>query len=212
MSQLTNLEATRKSLQELAHIVQMTRRALAAIVSRSDNPGQSMSLYGVIRQHRPQSGDLTNTLEHIEGVREGFILSQRLDNYAGLSVLRDLVEHVLLDWEWLQNLNLGMQPSEEVDTVGPQLIFFNHALIALGMLPRLPAEAVTFPQRRPTYSDVKTPAEPGELLERIEEIERTIYHADLMPNKKIAHGPLRRTYAFFEASNWLVNQHLRPLL
>lgn len=211
MSNLTDLEATRQALQELAHIMQTTHRMLSAIIADIDLPGKQPSPFGFIQQSRPQSGDLFNTLTHIETVREGFLLSHRTDASERISTLRDLVAHVLMDWDWLQSLNLSVELSPEVDQLDQQLIFFNHALVALGALPHLPATAVTFPQQQPTYADVTAPAEPSELLERIEEIERTIYQMDIMPYKTPDHGPLRRTYAFFEASSWLVDQHLKPL-
>jgi len=211
MSKLTDLEATRQALQELADIMQTTRRLLLVIISDTDLPGKQLSSFGFIRQRRPQSGDLFKALTHIETVREGFLLSHRTDTSEQVSTLRDLVAHVLMDWDWLQSLNLSVELNLEVDQLDQQLIFFNHALVALGALPHLPADAVTFPQRQPTYADVTAPAEPSELLKRIEEIERTIYQMDIMPHKTPQPGPLRRTYAFFEASSWLVDQHLKPL-
>ena len=53
---------------------------------------------------------------------------------------------------------------------------------------------------------------PGDLLARIEEIKQMIYEAEIRPIKTLAYGPLRRTYAFFEASSWLANKYLGPLL
>jgi hypothetical protein len=50
------------------------------------------------------------------------------------------------------------------------------------------------------------------MLDRIEEIERTLYRATLMPLDDLAFDAVRRTYAFFEASAWVVNQHLAGLL
>lgn len=209
MAKLQDLTATRQALQELARIVRSTRQTLAAIISR-DGQDWLISSVGTISQS--PAGNLADTLEHIEDVREGFLLSHRTEATVRMSELRDMVAHVLLDWQWLQTLNLSVAPSEDIDLLDQQLLFFNHALIALGALPRLPAEAITFPQRRPSYSDVTPPVEPGELLDRIEEIERIIYQAEVMPNKKLAREPFRRTYAFFEASSWLVDNHLRPLL
>lgn len=209
MAKLQDLKATRQALQELARIVRSTRQTLAAIISRD---GQEWAITPVGMISQSPTGNLSDTLEHIEDVREGFILSQRTEATVRMSELRDLVAHVLLDWQWLQTLNLSVAPSEDIDLLDQQLLFFNHALIALGALPRLPAEAITFPQRRPSYSDVTPPVEPGELLDRIEEIERIIYQAEVMPNRKLAREPFRRTYAFFEASSWLVDNHLRPLL
>ncbi|MDM8531912.1 hypothetical protein QUF63_12130 [Anaerolineales bacterium HSG25] len=206
MSKLQDLSATRQALRELARIVKTTRQTLLAIVSRQDQ----LNRYG--RLSPSQKPSLSNTLEHIEEVREGFIISHRTDMATKMSELRDMVNHVLLDWNWLAEFDLDVSPSDELVLLDQQLLFFNHALVALGLVPRLPPRAVTFPQRRPTYADVSAPAAPGELLQRIEEIERIIYQAEVMPAKKFEPAPLRRTYAFFEASGWLVDQHLRPLL
>jgi hypothetical protein len=109
-------------------------------------------------------------------------------------------------------MGLSLTPGNEIELVGNQLIAYQHALVALGMLPRLPAQAVTFPQPRPTYADVPVPAMPSQLLERIEEIERVLYRAGLVPADELAFEPLRRTYAFFEASLWLVDHYLPPML
>ena len=50
------------------------------------------------------------------------------------------------------------------------------------------------------------------MLARIEELERVIYQVEVMPDKVPVYGSLRRTYAFFEASGWLVTRYLEPLL
>jgi hypothetical protein len=49
-------------------------------------------------------------------------------------------------------------------------------------------------------------------LARIEEIERVIYQTEAMPTRTPAYDPFRRTYAFFEASTWLVDNYLEVLL
>lgn len=203
MSGITDLTATRKTLRDLARIVKKTRRLLASMAPPA-SPGR--------RLPEPAPGRLTDTLQHLEKVREGFILSQRASPQISLSELRALVHHILLDWDWLQPLNLAFAPAPRLERVDQQLVVYNHALIALAVLPRLPAEAVTFPQKRPTYADLTMPALPGQLLERIEELERVIYQAEVMPNRPPAYGPFRRTYAFFEASSWLVDRYLEALL
>ncbi len=70
----------------------------------------------------------------------------------------------------------------------------------------------TFPQKQPSYADVTAPELPGDLLARIEEIEQVIYQTEAMPAKTPPYDPFRRTYAFFEASTWLVNNYLVALL
>jgi len=204
MSNIEDLKIVRATLHNLVRIVRDTRQTLAAMLQENEQLGPLLS--------DQRSSSLTSTLEHLEDVREGFILSQRTASYGSLSELRGLVQHILTDWTWLQDLNLTLTPSEEIETLGQQLIVYNHALVALAVLPRLPAEAITFPQPRPTYGDVTVPALPGELLDRIEELEHMIYQAEIRPISSLSYAPLRRTYAFFEASSWLVDQHLAPLL
>ena len=203
MSGLEDLGAARDALRGLARVVKATRQTLATVVQEQRQAGRQLS-------YRP--GQLADTLQHLENVREGFILSQRTSLHGSLDELQALVQHVLLDWAWLQTLNLSFSPADEIETPHPQLLYFNHALVALAALPRLPAQAITFPQKRPTYADVTAPGLPGELLARIEEIEQVIYQTEAMPNKAPAYDPFRRTYAFFEASAWLVNNYLETLL
>lgn len=204
MSEITNLTATRETLRELARIVKITRRALAEIV-------QAVKQFDSFPQYS-RFGQFAETLDHVENIREGFIISQRTSPHTTLSELRALVQHVLMDWQWVQELNMTLVPSNQVETLGPQLVAYNHALIALATLPRLPTDAVTFPQPKPTYSDVSVPVLPEDMLARIEEIEQMIYQAEVRSVDTLAYAPFRRTYAFFEASSWLVNSYLEPLL
>ncbi|RME44703.1 MAG: hypothetical protein D6796_11445 [Caldilineae bacterium] len=206
MSSIGDLQATKDMLRELARIVKTTRQTLAAMLAENRRAERA----GL--EAEAAAGRLSDTLEHMEQVREGFILSQRTTPHTALSELRALVAHILTDWSWLQSMNLALAPAMQVEELGEQLVAFNHALVALSILPRLPADAVTFPQPRPTYGDVAVPVLPGDLLARIEEIERTIYQAELRSLRRLEYAPLRRTYAFFDASSWLVNNFLVNLL
>ena len=203
MSDLDDLTAAREALRDLARVVKITRQTLATVLQEQRLAGRQLS-------YRP--GQFAETLQHLGDVREGFILSQRTSAFVSLTELQALVQHVLLDWDWLQAMDLAFSLADEVETPQQQLLYFNHALVALAALPRLPAHAVTFPQKRPTYADVTAPGLPGELLARIEEIERVIYQTEAMPTRTPAYDPFRRTYAFFEASTWLVNNYLDALL
>lgn len=203
MSGIEDLKATAEILRELARIVNFTRQTLAAKLQQDQPAGHSS---------RELAGQLFDALEHLGDVREGFILSQRTSPSVSLAELRDLVRHILLDWEWVHGMNMILAPGHQVDLLNQQLVVYNHALVALAVLPNLPPEAVTFPQRRPSYSDLTAPLLPGELLARIEELERMIYQADFKPVTSLDYGPFRRTYAFFEASSWLANSYLEPLL
>jgi hypothetical protein len=203
MSELEDLAAVRESLRDLARIVKDTRQTLGTVIQEQRQSGKQLS-------YRP--GQLSNTLQHLGDVREGFILSQRTSSHISTGELRALIQHVLMDWDWLQTLNLAFTPAEQVESLNQQLVVYNHALVALAALPHLPAHAITFPQERPTYADVTAPGLPSEMLARIEEIERVIYQTEAMPTKTPAYDPFRRTYAFFEASAWLVNNYLEVLL
>ena len=201
MSRPEDVEAAKGALRVLARVVKTTHDTLLqAIAHPTQQPTPE-------QQHH-----FSDTLDHIEDVREGFVLSQRTSPLTSLAEVKWLVQHVLLDWQWVEAMGLSLAPGDEIELVDNQLIAYQHALVALGMLPRLPARAVTFPQPRPTYADVPVPARPSQLLERIEEIERVLYRAGLVPADELAFEPLRRTYAFFEASLWLVNHYLPPML
>lgn len=198
------MHATRQTLRELARVVRVTRQMLATILQQESRPDREATA--------GRSGQLADTLQHLEDVREGFILSQRTSPHHSLSELRALVEHILLDWDWLTSFDLTLTPGSHIEPVEQQLVVYNHALVALAILPHLPAEAITYPQKRPTYADLAVPALPVELLARIEELEQVIYQVEVMPDQTPAYSPMRRTYAFFEASSWLINRYLDPLL
>jgi hypothetical protein len=199
MSSIGDVEAARESVRALVRVVKATHDTLAHSVY---HPRQLPS--------RELQRQLSDTLEHMGSVREGFVLSQRMPLPVELGELRELIQHVLLNWGWVEDMGLLMARSDQVELVGDQIIAYQHALVAMGILPRLPAQAVTFPQPHPTYADVPVPAAPGDLLERIEEIERVLYQAGIAPSDRLALGPLRRTYAFFEASSWLIESYLPP--
>lgn len=201
MSRLEGVEAAKETLRTLARVIEATHQALS----------QSMRH----PRHFPtqeQQRQLSDTLEHMGEVREGFVLSQRMPLPLEIGDLRELIQHVLLNWEWVEDMGLLMTPSRQIELVEDQIIVYQHTLVAMGVLPRLPAVAVTFPQSRPTYADLSVPESPSELLERIEEIERIVYRASTSPLDELAIGPLRRTYAFFEASSWLVTHYLPPVI
>lgn len=205
MPGIGDLNATREALRDLSKVVTSTRQTLAKMVRGEDQGGGRARL-------DDHAESFTSALEHMGEVREGFILSQRTTPHTSLTDLRDLVKHILLDWQWVEEMNWLLTPSGQPESLGPQLVFYNHALVALAAVPRLPAEAVTFPQRKPSYEDVSVPTLPGELLTRIEEIEHVIYQSAVKSVRQLDPEPLRRTYAFFEASSWLVRNHLQTIL
>jgi hypothetical protein len=84
-----------------------------------------------------------------------------------------------------------------------------HAKVVMGWLPGLPREATTYPGPW-GYRDIRPPRGPGELKDRLEELERGVWEvATGTPRPHIQHGRYRRVYAFFEAGAWLALQQSR---
>ena len=196
MVELRNMDAFKERLKSLAQVIKTTHKTLAQIIRHP------------ARQPTPERlRRFSKTLEYTAQVHEGFVLSQRVSPQLGMDELYQLSQPVLLDWQWLESLNLSVMPNEEIKAINNQLILYQQATMALGALPHLPIEAITFPQPHPSYADILVPTTPARKLERIEEIEQVIYQAGIVPLTQIAFDAVRRTYAFFEASAWLVDQY-----
>jgi len=157
-----------------------------------------------------------DALKYLEEVREGFTLSVRADVVADRRELAYLVNQLLVNWEWLADMGIDLAPPEAIASVGRQLVAFAMAAVALAFMPELPPQAVTFPLRHqfptPSYADIRVPRSPGEVWDRLEEIERVVYTAGLRPLSSVHPSPLRRTYAFFEANAWLAEQQVQRFL
>ncbi len=181
-------------LSDLGEVVHETREALGRYLFLRQSPLEA----------RP--GALTDTLNHLGEVREGFQLSLRVGAVKRSSELHDLVRRFLVDWRWLEEEGFSFLPPDEVQRVRTQLLAFAHAYTALAFLPRLPAPHITYPGR-PTYADIPIPRTPGETLERIDELEEVLTRATVRPRSALHPEPLRRTYAYFEASAWLITDY-----
>lgn len=158
----------------------------------------------------PQQRDQLNaTLRHLAAVREGFQLSLRSKG-TDLGELRDIVRYTLytLDWSFLEALGLQLRQDDEVQKLDVQLMAFAHATVALVMLPMLPATEVSHPTSS-HYRDLSSPRGPGEWLERIEELETVLARVQADATRGQYGSPAwRRTHAYFDASAWLVREHL----
>jgi hypothetical protein len=165
---------------------------------------------------------LQQARDYVAEVREGFVLSVKSTKATSQAELRFLLERVLLDWNQLSQ-ELGLEDrahdqataassTPELERVRQQLLAYGMAAIALGYLPRLPSEHITFPysySNPPTYSDIPTPDSAGETLWRIEELEQMIWqlmYGNLQALVERRYGALRRTYGFFETSALLANR------
>jgi len=189
-----------------------------------------LNLEGDIRR-RGQAVDqvaqliLQQAQDYLGRVREGFVLSVRARDVSSRAELGYLLRRVLYDWDALQ-AELGLADaapaaSDEsgeapaVQRVHDQLLAFGMAVVALGALPRLPAEEVTFPRsyrKGASYADIPVPASPGELLQRIDELEEIVWQVGYTDPDELVrrrYDPLRRTYGFFESSAWLARNEGR---
>ncbi|HYM83544.1 MAG TPA: hypothetical protein VEY67_05295 [Candidatus Dormibacteraeota bacterium] len=150
------------------------------------------------------------TLLYVELARDGFALSARASDLAGVDQPaflrrwgisgepRDGDERT--EREALSHIG---RPLSLVRDGREALQAFGQARVALALIPRLPAAAVSWPPR-PTYVDVPRPRGAGELVDRLEEIERTIWRLSVRrepPERD--HEPARRTLAFFDAIVYL---------
>ncbi len=186
--------------------------------------------YNIRRQDRVESLArveqmiLQQARDYLGRVREGFVLSVRTTDVSSGDELGYLLERVLLDWDTLSS-ELDLAPNadntrdpdaqERIERVRDQLLAFGMAAVALGMLPRLPNNEITFPKsyrKPPTYADIPVPNTPAQMLQRIEEIEQIIWQInthDLVDLVERRYDPLRRTYGFFESSAWLAHLESR---
>lgn len=167
---------------------------------------------------------LQQARNHLSEVREGFVLSVRTAQVTDRNELHFLLERVLLDWTQLSRelgvdtesnsapREAGSQPEQIPERVRQQLLAFGMAATALGYLPRMPADQITFPYHYsdpPTYADIPTPETPGEMLWRIEELEQMLWRLmadNLQELLEKRYASLRRTYGFFESSALLANR------
>lgn len=198
MSELLSIDEARQTLRRLTVIAFEANRTL----QDSLNDPNRLPTHEQISVRQRILDELVKT-------REGFILTLKTEQIAESSELQDLL-NILIDWTWLNELGLSWQTDAPLERIGNQVILYQHALIAMGILPRLPSEAITFPGRK--YSDIDPPGTPGATLTRLEELEQVMWRATSEPLAALPGGAVRRTYGFFEATTWLVTHHLRGVV
>jgi hypothetical protein len=80
------------------------------------------------------------------------------------------------------------------------LAALQHARLVFALLPGTPAHDVHFPVGRRTYADIGAPRGAGELAERIEELERSLWAVATRRAPRVTDGSYRRTYGFFDTA------------
>ena len=159
-----------------------------------------------------QERALSDTLEHLAAVREGFQLKVRAAELTSSAEMQLLLDRAEMDWGWLEQLGWRLVAATEIELPHDQLVAFSHAALSLAMLPRLPKARVTFPRTRQSYADIPVPSTQAELLQRLEELERVIYRVLGGARARVEGESLRRTYGYFESSAWLVADHRKKFL
>lgn len=155
------------------------------------------------------------TLPHIEGVEAGFRAQLRasdgdLPEMRGLVARgglrlpdpRDEAESRAALIEAMQALAGAGGPRRVVPAQGRDIAALEHARLAMALVPRTPPVDVHFPGR-PSYADIAPPRSPGEFVARMEEVERTVWRAASGRRPRRSDPSWRRTYAFFDAGEWL---------
>ncbi len=190
----------------MSHTMLAEVRALGAVAE------QTRMLLAQRTRVRPltaqQRSQLDETLRHLGAVREGFQLSLRTGG-AAPDELQAIVRYTLdvIDWHFLEALGMSLEQDDRVYRLGVQVMAFAHATVALGVLPLLPASEISHPTSS-HYRDLPTPRRPGEWLERIEELESVLVRIQSDYWSRPSSSSLRRTHAYFDATAWLVREHL----
>jgi len=161
------------------------------------------------------------TLPHVERVQAGFVGWLRSES-AGLDELRYLLlraaslrvdgpiddaERRAADAEAAaERAFAGARPTPRPTLRVPEpwsLAALAHARVVLAMLPRLADDEVRYPAGRRTYADIAAPRGPAELADRLEELERSLWHTATGRRPNPGDPAFRRSYGFFDAADRL---------
>ncbi len=154
------------------------------------------------------------TLPHVEDIEQGFRVSLRASG-AELAELRALVTRAGVSAgepasaaearaaliETMHDLAqaTGAQP-EILRAPGRCLAALEHARLVFALLPQTSPDDVHYPIGRRTYADIHPPRGAGQLAERIEELERSLWAVATHRAAWVGSGSYRRTYGFFDTA------------
>lgn len=194
----------------LALLFRRTREALGTVLETGDLPD---AVRGVLA---------TETLPHIEDVEAGFRSRLRaaetslaelrqlvLQGGLGLPEPRDTAEaRAALIEAMRARAGAGGEPN--MAPVPPhRLVALEHARLALALLPDTPEPNVRYPAGRRTYADISAPRSPTEFVQRVEEIERTIWGVAAGGRRATHDSAYRRVYGFFDVGERLISEGFR---
>ena len=174
-----------------------TRAALLSIVNDEERDGAAVR-------------DLLarDALSHVDSVLEGLMLLARTGQFSG-EELRTLVRRAGIVAPARPGSADALAAEQEAAHNRPALraidgrmmLAAGHARVVFSVIPQLPAEAVTWPRRRPTYADIPVPRSEAELMLRAEELARVVWRVAAGDERQ--DEALRRTVAFYEAGSRL---------
>lgn len=155
----------------------------------------------------------TETLPHVEDMEAGFQLWLRagaaslqelraLIARAGLVVRdpRDPAEERAALIEAFQTRSGAGGEREIVPVSVRRMAAIELARLTFALLPTTPASEVHYPAGLRSYADISPPRTPAELAERIEELERSLWHVAVGRTPRLTDGGYRRTYGFFDTA------------
>jgi hypothetical protein len=158
----------------------------------------------------------TETLPHVEDMEAGFQIWLRATE-AHLEELRLLVarsgmvapgsigpaEERAALIEAIQKLSGAGGERDLVPPASRRIAAINLARLTFALLPMTPSEDVHYPAGLRSYADIAAPRTPAELADRIEELERSLWHIAAGRPPRLSDARYRRTYGFFDAATRL---------
>ena len=182
------------------HVLDTCRRTRAALLSIvNDVEPDGAAVRDILARE---------ALSHVEAVLEGLILLTRAGQFSG-EELRALVRRAGIIEPPRAGSPDAVAAEQEAAHLRPALrtidgrtmLAAGHARVVFSLIPQLPAEAVAWPRRPPTYADIPVPRSEGELMLRAEELARVVWRVAAGDDRR--DEPLRRTVAFYEAGSRL---------
>jgi len=154
------------------------------------------------------------TLPHVDDIEQGFRVSLRAST-AELAELRALVARAGVNAadpvsaaEQRAALIETMHELARTGSAHPDILpapvrclaALHHARLVFALLPQTAAQDVHYPIGRRTYADISPPRGAGQLAERIEELERSLWAVATHRTPRPTDGGYRRTYGFFDTA------------
>jgi hypothetical protein len=181
--------------------------------------------------HLPEGGAdylADRTLPHVEGVQAGFIGWLRAES-AGLAELRYLLDHVgharleparteaeqraaaaEAAAERAVALAMGRPAIRIMRAEAWNLAALAHARLVMAAMPRLADADVRYPAGRRTYADIAAPRGPAELSDRLDELERSLWHTAGGHRPDPVDPAFRRAFGFFDVADRLGRRAFGP--